>query len=80
MKKLSLIILAFNLAVLAAIFTFSSSKDVIAAQVKPWDAEWIDCEGLEPPHVMNYCKKGSTWFFCANGPCGIMLPGIIIEL
>lgn len=77
MKKLSLIILTFNFAVLTALFSFSP-KDTVAVPEKRWDANWIDCEGIEPPHVLNHCKDGSIWVTCVNSNCAIMLPGITV--
>jgi len=64
--------------ILLTILLSVKPKEANASLIKDWDAKWMPCEGLTPPHYANLCEKGSTYVSCNNGPCGILIPGIEI--
>ena len=77
MKKTIYFILGVNMILLTILLSVKP-KEANASLIKDWDAKWMPCEGLTPPHYANLCEKGSTYVSCNNGPCGILIPGIEI--
>lgn len=73
MKTIKYIIVSINIVIITIIFTLNPQTSYSAQEERKFDAQWIPCEMFEPPHYLNYCTSGSTYTYCALGPCGMML-------
>ena len=78
MKRIKNIIAIVGIVVMAVILT-GNPQPSESAPVKRYDADWVFCEGSQPPMYRNVCKPGTTYIGCTDGPCAIKLPVVVIR-
>ena len=78
MKRIKNIIAIVGIVVMAVILT-GSPEPSKSAPVKRFDAFFVYCPLSEPEHFSHHCIAGSTYVWCENGPCAIVLPVVVIR-